>query len=510
MSLTQIIHRGRSMYGQRTALVYGDRTTSYGQLYDEVVRCAAVFAGFDSRPAARVGILSGNCDRAIIGFFGAVWAGMVPNYLNVRWSLHELQESIDDFQPSILVSDDNFLDMAVALKELCPSIEHILHIGSREDLPGGVHAYEESLQAAEPLEDCSGEQDDLALLNYTGGTTGRGKGVMHSHATHFWTLTMLVAERFFVPGRTLMATPLFHITGIGISNASLMTGSTLYILPAFEPVAVLATIQDNKIEQLLLVPTMWKMVLHHPSFKDYDLGSLRNIRYGASPMDEKLLMEMRAAMPGVDFMQAYGQTEGVPATLLHDTDHSPEGVAAARTRSAGTVALGVEVEIRDPEGMALPTGEIGEITLRGPQLMIGYLNQPEQSATAVRDGWLYTGDAGYLTKDGYLHIADRVKDMIISGGENVYSVEVEAAIHRHEAIEQCAIIGLADEQWGERVHAEIVVTPGQTLTEEELRDHCRPFLAGFKLPRSVKVVESLPLTAAGKIDKVAIRNRYSE
>jgi len=251
------------------------------------------------------------------------------------------------------------------------------------------------------------------------------------------------------------------------------------------------------------------MLLHHPQFGDYDISSLKYLRYGASPMDETLLLELREKFPGVDFMQVYGQTEGVPATILHDCDHSPQGVAAGRHRSAGTPCMGVEIEIRNPEGNPVPNGEIGEICLSAPYLMLGYLNLPEQTSEALQDDWLVTGDAGYFTDDGYLYVVDRIKDMIITGGENVYSVDVESAINQHEAVEQCAIVGLPDETWGEKVHADIVLKAGESLPEKELVDHCKGYLAGYKLPRSIAFVDAIPLTAVGKVDKVAIRNKYA-
>ncbi len=511
MSLTQSTHRGKHMYGDRTALVYGSRKTTYLEFHDQVARTAAGFVELDSSPRASVGILSANCDRAIVAFHGAVWAGMVPNYLNVRWSAHELSASIDDFAPSILLVDDIFLAMGQELLQRCESVTTLVHIGEAVELPGGVLRFTELIADAPLLEDRSGEAHEMAFLNYTGGTTGKGKGVMHSHATHSMAMSVAIADGLFHPGTWLLVMPLFHVAGISIANSGLMTGSTLHILPAFDPKDVLETIHRERISWALLVPTMWQMLLHHPQFPDYDISSLKYLRYGASPIDETLLMELREALPDVDFMQVYGQTEGVPATLLHDSDHSPEGLAAGRTRSAGTPCIGVEIEIRDPDSeQLLPNGEIGEICLRAPFLMSGYLNLPEQTEEALRGDWLHTGDAGYFTDDGFLYLVDRIKDMIVTGGENVYSVEVENIICGMEQVEQCAVVGLPDEKWGEKVHADIVLKEGASLTEEQVIEYCREFLAGYKLPKSAAFVDAIPLTAVGKVDKVAIRTRYSK
>jgi long-chain acyl-CoA synthetase len=207
-------------------------------------------------------------------------------------------------------------------------------------------------------------------------------------------------------------------------------------------------------------------------------------------------------------MQIYGQTEGLPVSLLYDCDHTAQGVASGRTRSAGTPCYGMEIEIRASDGRALPHGEVGEIALSGPPLMLGYLNMPEKTAETLVDGWMITGDAGFLTEDGYLHVVDRIKDMIITGGENVYSAEVETMINQLDGVEQSAIVGIPDEKWGERVHAEVILKPDATMSEEEVIAHCKNYLAGYKIPKSVAFVDSIPLTAVGKVDKVSIREKF--
>lgn len=509
MSITRSIHRGKHSYGNRVALSFGNRQTTYGQLYDEVARCAGALLNLDSSIGGSVGILSLNCDRAIIGFFASMWAGKVPNYLNIRWSLFELSGSVDDFAPSILLVDTTFLEMGLELKQKCGCIEHVILIEDCEIPPPDTASYSALLNTADPIEDRSTGEHEMAFLNYTGGTTGKGKGVIHTHASHTAALSMCIAENLFTQGSVLMVTPLFHISGIGVSDAHLMLGNTLHILPAYDPVNALHVLQEQKIEQAFMIPTMWQMMLHHPDFSSYDLSTLKYLRYGGSPIDETLLMELKAALPTVDFMQIYGQTEGLPISILQDCDHTLEGVKSGRTRSAGAVSYGVEVEIRDPDGLALPSGEVGEIVLRGPMLMQGYLNMPEKTSETLVDGWLLTGDAGFLTADGFLHVVDRIKDMIITGGENVYSAEVEGVIAQLEAVEQCALIGIADEKWGERVHAEVILKAGPSLSEVEIITHCKEFLAGYKVPKSVNFVEEIPLTAVGKVDKVAIREKFN-
>jgi long-chain acyl-CoA synthetase len=505
MSITQLIHRGKNMYAERTAFVYRERETSFLELHDRVARTASVLRELDPSDGACLGILSAASDLAITSFFGASWAGIVPNYLNIRWSEYELSGSIDDFQPRILVVDDMFLEMGLSLQQRCDCVEHVLYIGEREELPQPAISYSRLYASAAALEDSSGDVDDLAYINYTGGTTGKGKGVMITHRGHFASLLACAGEGFVTNGATLMALPLFHVSGIMMTNSSVMMGNTLHILPAFDPVKVMQTVQDKKIVQALLIPTMLQMLVSHPDFDQYDLTSLRHIRYGASPIDQVLLDTVQEKLPWADLMQVYGQTECVPATFLYNFDHGEAGAASGRTRSAGTPCLGVEIVIRDEQGNALPRGEIGEITMRSSFVMKGYLNMPEQTAKALRDGWIYTGDAGYLSEDDFLYVVDRIKDMIVTGGENVYSAEVENAIAQHEAVAQCAVVGLSDEKWGEKVHAEVILKPGASLSGEEMEAFCREYLAGYKIPKSFQFVDAIPLTAVGKVDKVAIR-----
>jgi long-chain acyl-CoA synthetase len=287
-----------------------------------------------------------------------------------------------------------------------------------------------------------------------------------------------------------------------------MLGNTLFIMPVYDPGKFLLLVQDARIEHVLLVPTMIKMTLDYPDFEQFDISALKHVVYGASPIDETLLRQARARLPGVTLMQIYGQTEGVPATLLHDADHGEAGFASGRTRSAGTPALGVDFKIIDEQGQALPRGEIGEVCMRAPFVMKGYLNMPEQTAAALQGDWLHTGDAGYLSEDNFLYIVDRIKDMIVTGAENVYSVEVESALYRHDAVQNCAVVGLPHQKWGEVVHADVVLKPGQSIEELALIEHCREFIAGYKLPKSIAFVEAIPLTPVGKVDKVTIRKKY--
>jgi len=286
-----------------------------------------------------------------------------------------------------------------------------------------------------------------------------------------------------------------------------MVGGTHVIVPMFEPKAVLTAIETHKVTNALLVPTMIQMLVDHPDTPHHDLTSVRAILYGASPITESLLERAMKTFPQADFVQAYGMTELAPvATLLTGDDHR----TGLRLRSAGRAAAHAEVRIVDADDNEVPRGTVGEVTVRGGHVMRGYWNKQAETDEALRGGWMHTGDGAYMDDDGYIFIVDRIKDMIISGGENVYSAEVENAVAQHPAVAACAVIGVPDDEWGERVHAVVVLKPGARTTAEELREHAKTLIAGYKAPRSAEFVDALPVSGAGKVLKRELRAPYWE
>jgi long-chain acyl-CoA synthetase len=271
-------------------------------------------------------------------------------------------------------------------------------------------------------------------------------------------------------------------------------------------------LQNEKIGTALLVPTMINMLVNHPAISDYDLSCLHNLLYGASPMPEAVICKALEVIPHVDLFQAYGQTEASPViTVMGPEYHTTSGPKAGKLKGAGRAVAGIDLAIVGEDGEILPPGEVGEVCIRGDNVMLGYWNLPEASATALDGGWLHTGDGGRLDEEGMLFIVDRVKDMIVSGGENVYSAETEQAVYAHPAVAECAVIGIPHDSWGEQVHAIVVLKAGDSLTERELIDHCKTLIAGFKCPRSVAFREEpLPLSGAGKILKKDLRAPYWE
>jgi acyl-CoA synthetase (AMP-forming)/AMP-acid ligase II len=346
------------------------------------------------------------------------------------------------------------------------------------------------------------------------GTTGFPKGVMLSHANLCSSALSLWSDELVSEGSKagtyLHVAPMFHLADMGIAQVQWMAGQTHTILSAFEPRSVLDTLARDRVTVVLLVPTMIQMLVDHPAISEpRDLSALRTIIYGSSPISEALIERVMAILPGVAFVQAYGMTELSPiATINTGYYHSAEGRKLGKLPSAGRAARCMEVRIVDAEEREVPRGTVGEVVVRGPNVMLGYWNHPELTAQAVRDGWMHTGDGAWMDEDGFVFIADRLKDMIVSGGENVYSGEVENALARHPAVAACAVIGIPDERWGETVHAVVVTRKGAQVSVDALIAHCRTLIAGYKCPRSLVFVEQLPLSGAGKVLKTHLREPF--
>ena len=304
---------------------------------------------------------------------------------------------------------------------------------------------------------------------------------------------------------------MFHIAGLAVAIQLALRLARQVVLPGFTPAGVLDAIESEGVTEVFLVPTMLHFLLEEPTFGGHDLSSLGTLLYGAAPMDGALLARALARLPGVEFAHVYGMTELVGAiTALPAWYHTAEGQRAGKLRSAGRPFIFTEIRILDERGEPVPSGTVGEIAARGPMLMSGYWNRPEETAAALRDGWMHTGDGGFMDEEGFLTVVDRIKDMIISGGENVYSAEVENAILAMPGVAMCGVIGVPDERWGERVHAVLVLQPGVVLAPEAVIAHCRSVIAGYKCPSSVEFRTELPLSPVGKLLKYQLRAPFWE
>ncbi|MFC0453185.1 acyl-CoA synthetase [Rhodococcus jostii] len=506
MYLTQSLHRNVQQRPHAVATICGTHTVTYAQSLDRVSRLAGALRSHGVTRGDRVAILSLNSDRYFETILATAWADAVTVPANTRWSVKEIAYSLNDAEVRHLLLDDVFSSLADELRSACPQLDVVVHCGDGPT-PAGMLSYETLIAETGAIPDAHRGGGSLAGIFYTGGTTGFPKGVMLSHRNLLTSAAGCAATGAWSPeGRVLHAAPMFHLADLGSMIAHLLLGGTHVMIPAFDPIATLTAIVEHRISDSLLVPTMIQMVADHPRLAEFDTSSLRNVMYGASPISEALLGRARAAFPSASFAQGYGMTELAPvATILEDKHHDDP----VRRRSAGRAAPHALVEIVDPDGNEVPRGTVGEIVVSGEHVMLAYWNKPAETADAIRDGWMHTGDGGYMDDEGFVFVADRIKDMIISGGENVYSIEVENVVAKHPAVTQCAVIAVPDDQWGERVHAVVSLAPGATLTLEELREHSKKEIAGYKVPRSLAIVDSFPLSAAGKILKRDLRKQYA-
>jgi acyl-CoA synthetase (AMP-forming)/AMP-acid ligase II len=510
MYLTQGLHRALQQHPARTAVRFGARTRSFGELGERVARLAGALQSLGMRPGDRVAMLAMNSDRYLEYQLAVPWGGGVLNPCNVRWSVAEIVYSLIDSGSTILIVDDTFAPMAESIRRDVPGIGQVVH-ASDGAAPSGMHDYEAILDAARPIADVGRQGDDLLGIFYTGGTTGFPKGVMLSHANLFASGMSLLGEGISPRGSVyLHAAPMFHLADFGISIPQHLAGNAHAIVPAFKPEAVLESIERDRVTDVLLVPTMIQMLVDSPSMKHgHDLSSLRRVVYGASSISEAVLDRAMTALPGVEFFQAYGMTELSPvATINPSWYHTAEGRSAGKLRSGGRASFGTELRIVDELGDEVPLGTVGEVAVRGPNVMLGYWNKPEQTAAALRNGWMHTGDGAYMDVDGFIFVVDRLKDMIKTGGENVFSAEVENALAQHPSVAACAAIGIPSDEWGEAVHAVVVVKPGVTVSNDELIGHCRTLIAAYKCPRTIEQREALPLSGAGKILKTELRKPF--
>lgn len=512
MRLPLMVARAATIRANEVATMDGERTRTWGEFRDRVARLASGLKGLGMADGDRVAILAMNSDRYLEYYFAVPWGGGVFVPVNTRLAAPEVAYWLNDSGSRILLVDDSFLPMLDALRGQVDGLETIVYVGDAAAPDGLVH-YESLIEDESPAEMSERSGDDLAGLIYTGGTTGVSKGVMLSHHNLYMNALLITpAMGFHADACWLHGAPMFHAADGAASFAIAMLAAKHAFIPKFDVIDALAAIERHKVTNSVFVPTMVNMIVNHPDVGRYDLSSLRGVLYGASPMPEAVILRALQVMPEVEFTHGYGQTESGPfLSALPPRYHDPGGPLADKMASIGFPSVGTEIRIMDADDNELPRGEVGEICARSPNIMLGYWNKPELTAETLRNGWLHTGDGGYMDDDGFLYIVDRVKDMIISGGENVYSAEVENALHEHPAVLECAVIGVPDEKWGERVHAIVRVQAGQAATADDLIAHCHNLIAGYKCPRSLEFRdEPLPLSGAGKILKSELRKPYWE
>jgi len=505
MLVGSAIERAAQINPRGGGTVFAGRRHDWSQFLNRVRRIAGGLRAQGLAPGERVAVIALNSDRYCELFFAISWAGGVVQPVNMRLAAVEMAEQIIDSGAAMIVADEaGTTAIAPARYTLSPDILCIV-IGDTGSL--GI-AYD-TLLAADPMPlPTSAKSDDFAVLFYTGGTTGRAKGVMLSHRNLIGcSLSQSAVLPMAADDVSLHALPMFHVGAISGMLVGIMGGGGHRFLSRFDPIDFMKTVAAERVTRTSLGPTMIKMLLDHPRFAEFDLASIRRLHYGSAPIAEALLEETIARLPGIGLIQGYGQTEtsGV-VSMLVQRYHVLSGTCAGKLRSAGQAVPGVELKIIDGTGALVETGQLGEVCARGDSVMLGYWNRPEETAAALQDGWLRTGDAGYFNGDGFLFIADRLKDMIVTGGENVFSAEVEGALLRHAEVAECAVVGVPSEMWGEQVHAVVRRVPGSTIDAHALIAHCATLIARFKCPKSIEFrVEPLPLSAVGKVLKAELR-----
>ncbi len=507
MYITQTLRRAVQTRANSVATVFGNRRQTWKQFEQRVARLAGALQAFGVKTEDRVAILSLNSDRYVEYFYAVAWAGAASNPVNIRLAPPEIAYTLNDSESQILFVDDAFSKMLPALRPLLKSVQHIVFIGDGP-LPEGCLDYEELIRGHAPVMDANVGGEALAGLFYTGGTTGKSKGVMLTHDNVvFNALNVLPVLGYDSSAIYLHAAPMFHLADMANTFAITMAGGTHCVIARYDDDALLSMIAAERVTHTVLVPTMVNMLINSGKIPSYDVSSLRRMLYGASPMPEAVLLRAMEALPNVQFTQGYGQTEAAPLITFLPPQYHFKG--SAKLSGAGISGYGVETVVMDDNDQEVPRGTVGEICARGLNVMRGYWRLEEQTRAALRNGWLHTGDLGYMDEDGFVFLVDRAKDMIISGGENIFSVEVEGAIYEHPAVQEAAVIGVPSEQWGESVHAVVVLKAGTSANEDEIIAHCRALIAGYKLPRSVEIrAEPLPVSGAGKILKTELRKPH--
>jgi long-chain acyl-CoA synthetase len=495
-------------FGHRTCSIDGDTVLTFDQHLDRVLRLShALRHQLDLAAGDRFAVMALNSHRYLELYHAGFLGAGVVNPLNLRLAPKELEFILKDSGTTVCFTDSFFAPLIDKVRAEV-GLKHVVLVDSG-DGPHDV-AYEDLISAGEPIVPPEPEETDPVILMYTGGTTGLPKGVViESRAAILDMYKIGVIFPITSDYVYLHQTPMFHAASFGgILTVPAVGGTTTYV-PLFDPAKVIENVEKHKVTMTVMVPTMIQMLLDHPDFSAERFASMDSLVYGASPMPTAILERLLAALPGINVYQGYGMTENCGLlTILGPDDHRAGG---DRLRSAGRPVTGSGVCIQDPDGEILPAGETGEVCARAGNFMREYWNRPDETAAAFKDGWYHTGDAGRLDDEGYLFLVDRVKDMIVTGGENVYSAEVENALSSHPAVAQVAVIGIPSDQWGEAVLAIVVLKPGAEATEDELKAWCRERIAGFKVPKKIEFrTEQLPLSGAMKVLKRDLRAPYWE
>jgi fatty-acyl-CoA synthase len=491
------------------ALDFRDRVTTYGQLDARASRVAQGLIALGQTPGARVGYLGKNSDRFFEVLLGTFKARNVTVGVNWRLAAPEIAYVLNDAGCEVIFVGSDFHSVMEKVLPACPRLKTVIAIDGGHPSWPDYESWRDAQSATDPMLPIAAEDDVIQL--YTSGTTGHPKGVQLTNANYLSIFSCLGSAplgQYEPDDVVLIAMPFFHVAGVNIGLLTLAQGAHGVVLGETDPAEILRLIGAKAVSYAFLVPALILFVLQHPKAAETDFSSLKNISYGASPISDEVLLRAKEVF-GCEFLQVYGLTETTGGgTFLLPEDHDP---ARGKLRSCGRPAPGHEIRVVDGEGRALPAGEVGEIQIRSGNVMKGYWNKPDATAKAVcGERWFSTGDAGFFDSEGYLYIHDRVKDMIVSGGENIYPAEVENAIMGHPAVADVAVIGVPDPRWGEAVKAIVVKKPGLDPDPSDIISYARERIAGYKLPKSVDFTAALPRNPSGKVLRKDLRAPYWE
>ncbi len=505
------------VFGHKQGVVCGEARFTYAEFNERCDRLSGALLRLGILKGDRVAYLSFNCHRLLEAYYGVPQLEAILLPLNIRLSPEELGYILNDAEPRILFFDPELARLVEALRVGAKSVEHFIVLQGAT--PSWAHSqnYDELLANADPasVDYRTIDENAVAELFYTSGTTAHPKGVMLTHRNlylhAFYAALGLKSDDHEVSTYTV---PLFHVNSWGTPHITTLAGGRHIILRKFEPKALLELIHRERITHLQMVPAMIIAMINHPDFANYDLSSVKRLFIGGAPTNVAMIREIEKKIPGCTAMGGYGLTETSPvittARIKEHLANDPEERTTRRKATAGYTLAGAEVRVVDAKGCQVVAdgATVGEVVVQGDVVMAGYWRQPEATAAAIRDGWFHTGDLAVIDEEGYILIVDRAKDMILSGGENIASAEIERVLYEHPAVLECAVIAVPDEQWGEVPKAVVTARPGAALTEAELFAHCRKHLGGFKVPKSIEIRDVLPKGGTGKILKKVLREPY--
>jgi fatty-acyl-CoA synthase len=502
LNFSSIVTRGALNEPEKVVITFQDRKFTYRSLQDRVSALAQGLLKMGIRKGDRVAILLYNCSQFFETIFAVNRIGAVFLPLNFRLAPDEIAYILGNAGAKAIISEESFHPSLDSIRNDLSELQNYITL-SAQQTPGWT-IYEDIIEMNKgaDIEDVHVELDDLHRLMYTSGTTSRPKGVMITYGNLYWKNIGHIWEFNIVPeDKTLITGPLYHVGGLDLTAAcTLYRGGSVSILRKFNPLDVARAIDKEKPTNIWLAPAMINLILQEPKVAEYNLDSIRYIVGGGERMPEPLVQRVQELFKNAWICDAYGLTE----TVSGDT-FLPRNKTFEKLGSVGRPCLHLDMKIVDEQGNELPPGQVGEILFRGPKVTKGYWENPEATQKAIRDGWFYTGDMGQIDEDGYLYISDRKKDMIISGGENIASLEVERTLYEHPLVLEASVIGIPDEKWGEVPKAFIVVKPGHELTSEEIQQHCLTKLARYKVPKEIEFINELPRNPSGKVLKRLLR-----